>query len=300
MTRRVLVTGAGGYVGRQTLAPLASLGFEIHGVARRAFDLPPCRCHVADALDAAAMSRVIATVRPTHLLHLAWTTEHGKFWDDPANPAWRDATLALLREFAGAGGRRFVTAGSCAEYSWEGTGPLSEARTPLRPSTPYGQAKLETFQAAQAFSAEGGVSFAHGRLFFSYGPYEQRQRVVPSIILALLANAPARLTDGRQQRDFVDVRDVGRCLAALLASEVEGAVNIASGSPVAIAEMARMLAEIVGRPDLIELGALPGRADDPPSIVADVGRLTGEVNVSAEIRLEAGLADAVRWWRARG
>src|SRR5262245_48204662 len=109
---RVLVTGASGYVGRQTLEPLACLGFEVHGLARRPLAEPACQWHTVDLLDSAAVAAAIAAIRPSHLLHLAWTTEHGKFWTDPANEAWRAATLDLVERFIAAGGRRCVLAGS--------------------------------------------------------------------------------------------------------------------------------------------------------------------------------------------
>jgi nucleoside-diphosphate-sugar epimerase len=192
-----------------------------------------------------------------------------------------------------------VIAGSCTEYDWTGPGPLSEARTPLRPATPYGQAKAATFRAVQAKAAAAGLSYAHARLFFSYGPFEQPQRLVPVIIRALLKGEPARLTAGTQLRDFLDVRDLGRCLALLLASEVEGAVNVASGAGVSVARIAGFLGAIIGRPDLIELGALPLPRAEPPAIIADVTRLTAEVGVRPESTLEQGLVDAAAWWRGR-
>jgi nucleoside-diphosphate-sugar epimerase len=296
---RVLVTGASGYVGRQTLEPLARLGFEVHGVARRPLAEPTCRWHALDLFDAAAVAAAIDAVRPSHLLHLAWTTEHGKFWSDPANETWRAATLELVERFIAAGGRRCVIAGSCSEYDWDGTAPLSEARTPLNPATPYGEAKAATFRAVQARAASAGLSYAHARLFFSYGPFEQPQRLVPVIIRALLQGEPARLTAGTQRRDFLDVRDLGRCLALLLASEVEGAVNVASGEGVAVAHIAALLGEIIGRPDLVQLGALPLPPAEPSAIVADIGRLRREVGAAPEIAIERGLADAAAWWRGR-
>jgi nucleoside-diphosphate-sugar epimerase len=294
---RVLVTGASGYVGRQTLAPLARLGFEVHGLARRPLDEPACRWHALDLFDAEALAATLAAIRPSHLLHLAWTTEHGKFWTDPANEAWRAATLDLVDRFVAAGGRRCVIAGSGTEYDWSGTDPLSEGRTPLRPATPYGQAKADTFRAVQAKAAAAGLAYAHARLFFSYGPFEQPQRLVPLIIRALLKGEPARLTSGTQVRDFLDVRDVGRCLALLLASEVEGAVNVASGAGVSVARIAGLLGDLIGRPELIQLGALTLPREEPSSIVADVSRLVAEVGAKPEITLEQGLADTLAWWR---
>ena len=296
---RVLVTGASGYVGRQTLAPLVRLGFEVHGLARRPLDEAACRWHALDLFDTEALAAALAAIRPTHLLHLAWTTEHGKFWTDPANEAWRAATLDLVDRFIAAGGRRCVIAGSCTEYDWSGTGPLSEARTPLRPATPYGRAKAATFRAVEAKAAAAGLAYAHARLFFSYGPFEQPQRLVPVIIRALLQGEPARLTAGTQVRDFLDVRDLGRCLALLLASEVEGAVNVASGEGVSVARIAGLLGDMVGRPDLIQLGALPLPREESPLLVADIARLTTEVGAKPEVSLQRGLSDAVAWWRER-
>ena len=296
---RVLVTGASGYIGRQTLAPLARLGFEVHGLARRPLDEPACTWHALNLFDPEAFAAALAAIRPSHLLHLAWTTEHGKFWTDPANEAWRAATLDLVDRFIAAGGRRCVIAGSCTEYDWSGAGSLSEARTPLRPATPYGQAKAATFRAVQAKAAAAGLAYAHARLFFSYGPFEQPQRLMPTIMRALLKGEPARLTAGTQVRDFLDVRDVGRCLALLLASEVEGAVNVASGEGVTVARIAGLLGEMIRRPDLIQLGAVSSPREEPSSIVADVSRLATEVGATPEITLEQGLSDAVAWWHKR-
>jgi nucleoside-diphosphate-sugar epimerase len=294
---RVLVTGASGYVGRQTLAPLARLGFEIHGLARRPLDDPACRWHALDLFDSAALAAALETIRPSHLLHLAWTTEHGKFWTDPANDSWRAATLDLVERFIAAGGRRCVIAGSCTEYDWSGSCPLSEAHTPLRPATLYGQAKAAAFRAVRAKAAAGGLSYAHARLFFSYGPFEQPQRLVPLIIRSLLKGEPARLTTGTQLRDFLDVRDLGRCLALLLASEVDGAVNVASGEGVSVARIAGVLGDVIGRPDLIRLGAMSPPREEPASIVADTSRLMTQVGVRPEVGLEQGLSDAIAWWR---
>ena len=297
---RVLVTGAAGLIGRHALAPLAAAGFEVHAVARATRSEPEgVVWHRADLLDDTARRSLIEAVRPSHLLHLAWVTEHGAYWRAPENLDWLAASLALMRAFAEAGGKRVVAAGSCAEYDWRRRAetPFAERETPCAPHTLYGQAKHALHQVLAAFAAETGLSHGWGRVFFVYGEGEPEQRLVPSVIRALLAGEPARCSDGRQQRDFLDLRDAGAAFAALTASTVEGPVNVASGVAVSVADVATRLGAIVGRPELVALGALEARPDDPPYLVADVTRLTAEVGFRPRYDLTAGLADAVDWWR---
>lgn len=114
MTGRVLVTGATGFVGRHAVPALLARGFEVHGVGR---GVGPNQ-HAADLLAAEDRRALIARVRPSHLLHLAWDAEPGRYWTSEANLDWVAASLDLARLFAAAGGRRFVGIGTCAEYAW--------------------------------------------------------------------------------------------------------------------------------------------------------------------------------------
>lgn len=299
---RVLVTGAAGFIGRHVLAPLVARGFEVHAVSRRRRpDAEGVTWRQADLLDGASPARVVAAVRPSHLLHLAWTTERNTYWRSPANLDWLAASLTLIREFAAAGGKRVVAAGTCAEYDWRrlGQAPCRERETACTPHTLYGQAKHALHRVLAAFAGEEGLSHAWGRVFFAYGPDEPPERVVAAVIRALLAGEPARCTHGRQVRDFMDARDAGAAFAALLDCDVEGPVNVASGVAVTVAEVAELLGDIVGRAELVRLGALEARAGDPPRLVADTTRLNTEVGFRPRYDLRAGLADAVAWWQQR-
>jgi nucleoside-diphosphate-sugar epimerase len=294
---RVLVTGATGFIGRGTLAPLRALGYEVHAVARRERSGAGITWHVADLLDPDATARVVAAARPSHLLHLAWYAEHGRFWTSPENVRWVEATLALMRAFTAAGGRRAVIAGTSAEYDWD-HGFCSEAVTPLRPATLYGIAKDATRRVASAAAEQAGVSLAWGRVFFLYGPGEHPDRLVASVARALMEGRPAETSSGIQVRDFMHVDDVAGAFAVLLDSGAEGAVNIASGEPVRVREVVEELARAAGRPDLPRLGALPDRAGEPPLLVADVRRLRDEVGFTPAWSLPAGLAQTLGGGRA--
>jgi nucleoside-diphosphate-sugar epimerase len=292
----VLVTGASGFVGRPAVAALAQLGFEVHAASRQPHPGDDAtHRHVVDLFDRDAVNGTVHAVAPTHLLHLAWCTEHGSFWDDPANEAWVDATAHLLDAFRTAGGSRVVVAGSCAQYGWDriALGPdgvAHEHSTPHQPATRYGRAK-------ERVAGMLGDSDAIGLVFFPFGPYEQAERLVPSVTRSILRGTPARITSGRQVRDFLHVDDCGTAFAALVDSEVAGPVNLGSGVPTAIVDVARTIARLLGCEDLLEVGAIPDRTDDPPRLVADVTRLRDEVGFEPRFELESGLRDVIAWWR---
>lgn len=301
---RVLVTGASGFVGRHTLAPLRDAGYEVHAVSSRAAPAggspATVHWHHADLLAPAAAAELIASVRPSHLLHFAWCTEPGVYWTTLENIAWVQSSLSLLRAFGEAGGRRAVLAGTCAEYAWAPSTHCIEegdGATPLHPATLYGAAKHGLHVVAEGWARQSGVSLAWGRIFFLYGPHEHPKRLVSAVARALLCGEEAPCSHGRQVRDFLGTPEAGGAFAALLRSEVTGPVNIASGESVSLAEVVETLARTAGRPDLLRLGALPANPSEPQRLTADVRRLREEVGWSHTISLREGLERTVEWWR---
>jgi nucleoside-diphosphate-sugar epimerase len=250
--------------------------------------------HQANLLDAAETAKLLEDACPDVILHIAWIVEHGKFWNATENLDWVSATLGLARAAASQGVRRFVGTGTCYEYAWPSDVACNEFTTPLVPSLLYGTSKDATRRVLHSFCEVQAMEFAWARLFFLYGKGEGPSRLVPSIVQSLLAGRPARCSSGRVIRDFIDIRDAGAALAALVTSNVTGAVNVASGQGTPISEVARMLGRLAGRPELVHLGALPDRADEPPRIVADVERLSKEVGFKGCRSLNEGLAEALK------
>lgn len=298
--KRVLVTGGRGFIGRHCLPRLATAGYEIHAVTNHAVaeSRHGLEWHRADLFDAPSVRALIRKVSPSHLLHLAWVTEPGSYWTSPENLRWVAASLELLHAFREAGGVRAVAAGSCAEYDWS-SGVCSEANTPLAPATLYGVSKQALGAILASFAEQTGLSAAWGRVFFPYGPGEHPTRLVAAVINALLANRPALCGTGEQQRDFVHVEDAASAFVALLDSALTGPVNIGSGNAVAVRDVVLAIADLLGRRDLVRLGALPARADEPPVLAADITRLSRELGWQPRFDLGSGLDDAIRWWKTQ-
>ncbi|MBI5456387.1 NAD(P)-dependent oxidoreductase [Candidatus Kaiserbacteria bacterium] len=303
MTKRVLVTGATGFIGRHTLQPLLERGYEVHAVyhAHAIESDPQIAWHRADLLDAKDIERVAAAVQATHLLHFAWIAAPGIYWTSPENLLWKERTLLLLREFAKSGGTRAVIAGTCAEYDWTiSQDVLTESTSPLQPATPYGISKHEGRLATESYAEGSGLSLAWGRIFFLYGPHEAKTRLVPYIITSLLKDEVAECTPGEQIRDFLHVQDAAHAFVSLLESNAEGAVNIGSGKPVAIKDIIDAIARQLGKEDLVRLGAKPIPQGEPARLVADITRLSKEVGWSPILNLHEGLKETIAWWKHQG
>jgi nucleoside-diphosphate-sugar epimerase len=299
--KRVLVTGGRGFIGRHALRPLAERGYEVLVATREAAigGDPDARLVSCDLLSPGAAERLVVETQPSHLLHLAWYTEHGSFWNSPENLAWLAASVRLVGAFTAAGGRRAVIAGSCAEYDWSAPQPCSESATPLRPHTLYGTSKKALFEVASAHATLAGCSLAWGRIFLVHGPHESHARFVPSLIRSMLAQQAVPMTYGSQLRDLLHAADVAEALAALLDSAVIGPVNIGSGEPVRLIDVANHIAGRLDAVRFLRAGELPARPDDPDALFPDVARLRDEVGWKPRFSLAAGLDDSITWWRAQ-
>lgn len=290
-----LLTGATGLIGRQAVGALRERGFHVLAASRAGRDVAGAEPVALDCLDAPAVEASLARLRPSHLVHLAWHDGPRDRWQSARNLDWLAASIGLLTAFARHGGTRAVLVGSCAEYDWTAAadGPLAEGAA-LRPATLYGAVKAATGLAAVAGAPALGLSLAWARPFFCYGPGEPEGRLVGDLVRGLAAGRPVDCTDGLQRRDYLATGDVAAALAALLASPVTGAVNIGSGRAIEVRSLIAAVAQAMGRPDLVRLGARVRPADDPPLIEADITRLTREVGFRPRHDLATGVRALVQ------
>jgi nucleoside-diphosphate-sugar epimerase len=281
--RKVLVTGASGFVGRHCLGRLVNADFEVHAVART---LPPAgreriAWHVANLLDAGEARELVRAVKPTHLLHLAWIATPRVFWSSLENAEWVGATAILAAAFGANGGVRFVGAGSCAERDAD---------------TPYGRAKLAAGRALIALADLGGFAAAWARIFYAYGPGEPAGKVIPTVLNGLRRGVPVPCSAGTQIRDYVHVEDVADGLIALLHGKARGTFDIGTGEGVALRDVLSKLAVSMGKRELLRLGELPEPAGGRP-LIADIAPLRDAVDWRPRIGLDEGLARTLAAWR---
>jgi nucleoside-diphosphate-sugar epimerase len=291
----VLVTGATGFIGRHCLGRLSAEDCEIHAVSRHpdaSAAIAPqgerVRWHKADLRDPAAARWLILAIRPSHLLHLAWEATPRIYGSSPENLRWLEAGVAMVAAFGEAGGRRFVGAGSSAEYEC-GHQRCIEDLTPIRPATIYGKCKAAMLLAVEAAAQHHDFSAAWGRIFLPYGPGDPPGRLIPGVLAALDRQQPVETTHGHQLRDFVFAPDAADLLVRLMFSPEPGSFNIASGCATTVRSVIEYLADGRGGRALLRFGAIEPPAGEPPVLVADMTKVRARLGWSAPTSIETGL-----------
>lgn len=266
---RVLLTGASGFLGRHVLDSLRRQNIETVILGRQPVPSSAFADFIeADLLASPDFAGLINQSGATHLLHLAWYAEHGKYWTSPLNLRWAEASIRLVEEFCKAGGKQIVMAGTCAEYDWS-YGYCREDSTPLNPATLYGTAKDATRRLAMAICAQHQIPCAWGRIFLPYGSGETSQRLIPSLIDVFRGRLSPFAVNAPAYRDFLHASDVAEGFVALLQSGLNGACNISSGQPVQIEHVVRELARWLNADPQIVLGMTAERPNDPPLLVGE-------------------------------
>ena len=267
----ILLTGATGFVGRQVLRALVERECRARIVVRDGKQgviarSEPIEEVVTTDLWSESTERYAALCRDVDtVIHAAWYAEPGKYLQSPKNLDCLIGTLGLAQAAVDAKVRRFVGIGTCFEYNFA-PGYLS-IETPLKPATPYAAAKAAAYLALSQYLPQQRLEFAWCRLFYLYGEGENERRLVPHLRARLAAGELAELTSGTQIRDYLDVREAGRTIAECALGAVRGPVNICSGTPVTVRELAERIADEYGRRDLLRFGARPENPVDPPCVV---------------------------------
>ena len=266
---KVLLTGASGFLGRYVLDSLRQHGIDTVMLGRRRGPESVLADFIeADLLSAPDFAGLVKESGATHLLHLAWYAEHGKYWTSPLNLRWVDATARLVEAFCEGGGKQVVVAGTCAEYDWA-HGYCREDSTPLSPATLYGAAKDAARRLVMAVCEQYQVPCAWGRVFMPFGAGENRLRLIPSLMDVFRGKRSAFGVNAAAYRDFLHAVDVAEGFVALLRSGATGAYNISSGQPVQLSDAVRKLAELLDADPKIVLGLTAERPGEPPLLVGE-------------------------------
>jgi nucleoside-diphosphate-sugar epimerase len=300
--KRVVVTGASGFIGCQTLKLLNKSGYEVCAITsdiKNKLTIEGVHWEEINLLNKEDIKPILEKFNPTDFLHFAWDATPGKYTNSEENLKWVRASIDMLILFKNNGGKRFVFAGTCFEYDLK-YGYLIENTTPTNPSSLYGTCKLSFENIAQKYCLNNDIKFITGRIFYLYGERENSRRVIPYVINCLLNNETAYCSHGNQVRDFLNVKDVASAFVEILKSDVEGVVNIGSGNAIKLREILLKIGEKLEKKQLINFGDENTPMNEPEMIVANINKLKNETNWVQKYDLNSGLDETINWWMENG
>jgi nucleoside-diphosphate-sugar epimerase len=301
LDRRVLVTGASGFIGQHLIRELHKNGACITTIGRNPGKLPRdiTQYHLNIA-DAAAVDTCIKECRPEYIFHLAAYKER----NDNVQSFYSSIETNLvgsLNLFSAAKDvdsvKSIVTLGTIEEYGNNRT-PFDE-RFRESPVTPYSFSKICVSHMAEMFFHLYGLPIIIVRSALVYGPGQGTEMFLPSLIISLLEDRTFDMTLGEQTRDFVYVTDLveGLILASGTTKAQGQIINIGSGIPVKLIDLAHRIEIMTGKKGLINIGGKPYGKNEVMEYYLDIRKARELLGWKANIPLEEGLIKTITYYR---
>lgn len=310
--RRVLVTGAGGFIGSHLCERLIELGAEVRALVEYNslgswgwLDNSPARGELevvlGDIRDRDSVAGAAAGVET--VFHLAALIAIPFSYESPASYIETNVmgTLNVLRAAQQAGASMVVHTSTSEVYGTARYVPIDESH-PLQGQSPYSASKIGADKIAESFQLAFGVPVATVRPFNTYGPRQSARAVIPTIITQLLADQPISLGSLTPTRDFTYVSDTVEAFVRMAdcPDAIGRVINVGSGKEIAIGELAARIESVVGRSVLIEHDSQRVRppASEVERLCANAEAARALLGWEPAVSLDAGLAATAEWLAA--
>lgn len=305
--KRVLVTGAGGFVARHLVAALEQ-SCEVFGAGLEAGS--EGRNFPLDVSDREAVRRIVADLRPDTIFHLAGLAFVPDSWLTPEkylliNTAGVLNVLEAMRTSVPEARMVLASSGEVYGYSLESGEPATE-EMPCLPASPYAASKLAADLMAFACFRQYGTDVVRLRLFNHTGPGQRADFAFPAfarqVALAEAGRQPPVLRTGNLEvdRSFADVRDIVAAYELAATRGRRGACYVL-GSPEVhrLKDLAELLLSMARVPMRLELDEQLVRRADTRRIACDPSKFMAETGWRPEIPIRQTLRDLLEDWRGR-
>lgn len=230
---KIILTGATGFLGRYVYQKLSESN-QVYVISRKS---PLGRLwYQADILNHKETGKIVENIGADVLVHLAWDVTHGEFWNSPQNTAYVEASKYLFDSFLKGGGKKIISAGTCAEYPTSDRA-ISEDALYKGELTPYGYAKREVYDYLKSAQQNSQLDFTWLRIFGIYGPGENEQRFFPKAIRHIKYNIPFEIKTPDCFMDYVYVKDVASFINSCVEGCGLGAINVGTGNSISLLDL---------------------------------------------------------------
>lgn len=312
MKKKILVTGAGGFIGSHLVEELVAQGFSVRAFVRYNsrgergwLESSACRDGIefffGDVRDYESVRRAARGVEA--VFHLAALIGIPYSYDAPLAYIRTnvEGTYNVLRAALEEGVARVVHTSTSEVYGTARHVPIDE-KHPVQAQSPYAATKIAADQLALSFHRSFDLPVVVVRPFNTYGPRQSARAVIPTIISQVLAGVdPIRLGSLTPTRDFNYVRDTvcGMITVGLSERAVGRVVNIGSGREISIGGLVELVAGIVGRKIKVaqEEDRIRPQGSEVERLVCDNSLARELAGWSPRYVLEEGLQETVNWFK---
>jgi dolichol-phosphate mannosyltransferase len=304
--KRVLLTGATGFVGANLARRLLADGHEVHCLVRPGHAVwrleairPDMRLHEAALTDAAEIAALLGRVRPDWVFHLA---VHGAYSTQTALDVMVQTnvvgTMNLVQAALAYGVEAFVNTGSSSEYGFKDHAPAETDW--LEPNSHYAVTKASATLFCRYTGQSQGAPLRTLRLYSVYGAWEEPSRLVPTLIVRGLRGELPRLARPEIARDYVHADDVSEAyvLAATRPGQAPGAVyNVGTGVQTALGDVVEIARAALGIAAAPVWGAMAPRRWDTAVWVADARAIRNALGWRPRVEFGEGFRRTIEWYR---
>ena len=303
---KVLVTGISGFIGSHLARRLVEEGAEVHGLVKHSSNLwriqdlnNQINLHYADIKDFDSVRKAIQGIQAQKVFHLAAYVDVSRSFEvvDEMVEVNIKGTLNLLRALEGTGYDCFINTGTSEEYG-DNPAPFRENQTP-NPVSLYSASKVATTLFCQMLHKTLGLRILTLRPFLTYGPGQESNMLIPSLMKKVLKGEALEMTKGEQTREFNYVDDIvdGFIKASISPEAVGEIINIGNGLEYKIREVVEMVLKLVNSPIKPNLGALAYRPGETWHFYCDNTKARKTLCWEPKVDLEDGLKMTINWFQ---
>ncbi len=291
--KRILVTGARGFIGKHVVNSLLELGASVQassrdwtGTAKDASNLHLLEC---DLSNYESTKELVAQSRADIILHLAATvTAQERI--ELVVPTLNNIVVATVNLLMSA------TESECQQFVAVAT--PEEPTNDLSPASPYAAAKQCASVYFKLFQERYGLPITVVRPFMTFGPGQESSKLIPHTILSLLKNVPPRLSDGSRQCDFVYVQDVVRGIlkASLVPAKTTEPLDLGSGHQTSLEGLCNQIRKLMNTSVQAQFGVADVRQTRDP-VLSDIAATKRLIDWEPHWEMEEALEETIRTYR---
>ena len=239
---KIAILGANGFLGSPIADEFSSAGWEVVSFSRSPMRNSAREEYSANLFDEESLTSALAFSKPNVVLSTAWDTEHGKFWTNESNIAYRDASLRFAELSFEASVGTFIGIGTMSEY---GTSPgLCNANTSrLVESDIYSKSKIETGLRLKDIGEKFGGRTHWARVFQAFGPNEKPERFVPGLIANLRRGDKFSIRTPNFEMDWIHTSEIALAILFMLENELNHFVDLGTGKGTSVRSLSELICE---------------------------------------------------------